>query len=348
MDHQLPQNNNGFDTLFGDGQQYHAYNNDFLNGSDQSFSNSNWDLNAGAAFNQSRGQPALPTTWQSNADHLSTAAGNTNPQIAQYAYARGMSNSPAPFHQSPYGGFPPQQRPPQQFPQAQYDPALFHASTPHPGFSGNYAPYANPPPQTLNTIAPQALQQQQQQQQQQQVRPSSTPTNNYAGLNYAQNAFPRPVVARPPSSVNVNQQALVASIPKGQDAGFYSTVSYDDMARATNSERMGAFVNIGRQPLEWPANRTTTLPAFVPRKPKNELRKLAGNDASLLARIGKKSVKKQGTIGGLAGMKGPGSPQIKYEGETSSSEESSDDDDSSYTSDEEQEGSPLPNRRPEG
>lgn len=348
MDHQLPQNNNGFDTLFGDGQQYHAYNNDFLNGSDQSFSNSNWDLNAGPGFNQSRGQPALPTTWQSNADHLSTAAGNTNPQIAQYAYARGMSNSPAPFHQSPYGGFPPQQRPPQQFPQAQYDPALFHTSTPHPGFSGNYAPYANPPPQTLSTIAPQALQQQQQQQQQQQARPSSTPTNNYAGLNYAQNAFPRPVVARPPSSVNVNQQALVASIPKGQDAGLYSNVSYDDMARATNSERMGAFVNIGRQPLEWPANRTTTLPAFVPRKPKNELRKLAGNDASLLARIGKKSVKKQGTIGGLAGMKGPGSPQIKYEGETSSSEESSDDDDSSYTSDEEQEGSPLPTRRPEG
>ncbi|KAI7047767.1 hypothetical protein KC352_g46017, partial [Hortaea werneckii] len=111
---------------------------------------------------------------------------------------------------------------------------------------------------------------------------------------------------------------------------------------------MGAFVNIGRQPLEWPANRTTTLPAFVPRKPKNELRKLAGSDASLLARIGKKSVKKQGTMGGPAGMKGPGSPQIKYEGETSSSEESSDDDDSSYTSDEEQEGSPLPNRRPEG
>ena len=337
---QLPRSSESYGNLFPD-NQYHAYSNDLFNGADQNFNDPSWSLNSGNNFStQSRAQPALPTTWQGNANHLPTAAANGNGQTPQYAYARGLSNSPAPFQHNPYGAFPQQQQPYQQ---SSYDPALFNQTTSAPGFNGSYVQY-NAPPHHIGTIAPHALQQQQQ------VRATPTPPNHYAGVNYTQNAFQQQRLAtRPATSVPVNQHALAATIPKGQNAGLFSNVGFDEMARATNSERMGGYVNIGRQPLEWPVNRPTTLPSYVPRKSKNELRKLAGNDASLLAKIGKKAIKKERLMGvNFNGTKGPGGEQIKYEGDTSSSEESSDDeDDSSYTSEDEPAGSPLPSKRPE-
>lgn len=126
---------------------------------------------------------------------------------------------------------------------------------------------------------------------------------------------------------------------------------------------MGNFVNIGRESHEWSLN-ISTLPKYVARRSRNELRRIAGGDSALLSKIGKKAVKKEKTVKikdlstGL--LKAPGgylkaptaqSPtdKIKYEQDSSSEEESSseeDDDDSEYESDS-GEPSPLPAKRPD-
>ncbi|KAK5114595.1 hypothetical protein LTR85_010172 [Meristemomyces frigidus] len=344
---QLPHSNAGYDSLFpADNQQYHAYDNSFLNGTDQAFNDASWGVNASNNYpNQSRGQPALPQGWQQNANHLSanSAHGNPNGQASPTPYGRSLSHSPAPFAQNPYGGFGNQQN--FQYGQPQYDPALFNPSTTGQGFNSSYATYGGQT-QTLETIAPQALEHE--------ARTPSASGNTYDGMNYGQNAFGQTRFAKAPTAASIDQHALVASIPKGSDAGYHSVINFDQMVRATNSERMSNYLNIGRQTYEWPVNRPTSLPQYLPRRTKNDLRKLAGNDTALLAKIGKKSIKKEKPFSLTSNIaqpvnafKGPGSSQIKYEGDSSSSEESDDDDDSSYTSEEDMEGSPLASKRPD-
>ncbi|KAK5686721.1 hypothetical protein LTR17_026898 [Elasticomyces elasticus] len=313
---QIPRSNDAYNNLFADNQQYHAYDNQFLNGTDSNFQDASWSLNASNTL------PPIPV---SNS-HLN----NVN---------RSLSHSPAPFGQNAFNGYPAQQsfQPYQQ--QAQYDPAIFNSG------------YNHQQPQSLGTIAPQALQQTR----------SPAPTGNpYAGLNYGSNNIGQQRNGSLGTSTNVNQHALIAAIPKGVDNGYMSVIDFDQLVRATNSERMGNFISVGRDAQEWPVNRTTTVPVYVPRKSKNELRRFVGNDRSLLEKIGKKSLKKELKkerrpmgipvipIGGFKVAKplGQTDEKIKYEGDTSSSEES-DDDDSSYTSEEEDEESPLPAKRPE-
>ncbi|TKA57900.1 hypothetical protein B0A55_12977 [Friedmanniomyces simplex] len=235
--------------------------------------------------------------------------------------------------QNAFGGYPPQQTF-QPYQQPQYDPTLFT-----PGY-GN-------PPQNLGTIAPQALQQ---------PRSPAPVGDTYGGAVLPQSATGQQRMSSVSTPANVNQHALIAAIPKGIDNGFMSTINFDQLVRATNSERMGNYLSVGRDAQEWPVHRTTTVPQYVPRKSKNELRKLVGNDRLLLDKIGKKSVKKERAMGipviprgAFAVSKGPGSndERIKYEGDTSSSEESDDEDDSSYTSEEDLESSPLPSKRPD-
>lgn len=344
---QLPHSNAAYDSLFpADSQQYHAYDSSFLNGTDQAFNDASWGVNAGNNFsNQSRGHNAVPQGWQQDANHLSanSAHGNLTGQASPTPYGRSLSHSPAPFAQNPYGGFGNQQN--FQYGQPQYDPALFNPSTTGQGFNSNYATYGGQL-QNLGTIAPQALEHE--------VRAPAANGNAYDSVSLCQNYGP-PRIAKAPTTSNIDQQALVASIPKGIDAGYHSIINFDQLVRATNSKRMSSYLNVGNQTHEWPVNRPTSLPSYVPRRTKNDLRKLVGNDTALLAKIGRKSVKKERPFA-LASdiaqppttVKGPGSPKIKYEGDSSSSEDSSDDDDdSSYTSEEELEGSPLPSKRPD-
>ncbi|KAK5133744.1 hypothetical protein LTR08_007394 [Meristemomyces frigidus] len=349
---QLPRSNDGYNSLFADSQPFHAYENSFLTGPDQAFNDASWGVNASNNYpNPARGQPALPQSWQQNANHLSTNAAQSNQigQASPSAYGRSLSHSPAPFAQNPYGGFGNQQN--FQYRQPSYDPALFNnAATTGQDFNTSYATYGNQA-QTQGTIAPQALEHETR-------MPATANGATYDAASYPQNAFGQARIARAPAPVtgNTDQHAIVAAIPKGLDAGYHSIINFDEMVRATNSERMGQYINIGKQTLEWQVNRTTTLPQYLPRKTKNDLRKMAGNDTYLLAKIGKKAIKKERLLGtgpngtnGFATVKGPAGEQIRYEGEVSSSEESSDeDDDSSYTSGEEAvEGSPLPNKRPD-
>ncbi|KAF2767648.1 hypothetical protein EJ03DRAFT_143692 [Teratosphaeria nubilosa] len=326
---QRQQNGGGFD-LFTDSSnpQYHAYDTSFLNGPDsQSFNDAGWGVNASSNSNQSRaGQPG----WLQNA--------NQYPAGTNQQYARTLSHSPASFNQTACSGFDGPQNFQQQYRQPQYDPALLHTATAGQPYGNNHATsnnlgYSNQI-QTSATISPHALQQQ--------ARSSAVVGNAYNAFN--RNAYSHTAFSGQPMAQNVNQRDLIQAIPTGDGSGYFSTIGIDNLAHATNSERLGNFVHIGKQAHEWPVNKPTTLPTHAQRKSKNELRRLAGNDPTLLAKIGRRAIKKVVA----PGVTGPNSPpeSIKYEGETSSSEESSDDD-SSYTSEEDLEGSPLPSKRPD-
>jgi len=339
--------------LFADSQQpfHHAYDNFLSSGADQTLDDASWGVNASGYQNPSRAaqqpqpqpqhQSPVPG-WQHNPNNLSV--NTTHASLNGQPYARSLSHSPAPFAQNAFANYGNQQN--YQYGQTQYDPALFNQTPSGQDFNPSYATYSNQA-QSVGTIAPQALEQD--------VRPLAASANPYHGSGFSQSTVGQPRSGQSAASGYVDQSALISAIPRGDDAGLCSVINYDRLARATNSERMGDFLNIGKEVHDWPVNRTTTLPLYVPRKSRNELRKLAGSDRVLLAKIGKKSTKHKvasstpGAPTPLAVLKAAGSPSgIKYEGDISSSEEEpDDDDDSSYTSEEDLEGSPLPSKRPD-
>ena len=314
--------------LYDNGNRsYHAYDQIFQNGE---LPDAGWPLDS-SAYNPASSRAQQPSQPWQNANHLSTTTPGNYPGQDAPAYSRSLSHSPSPFGAG-FGGYPGQSNGTFQYQQPAYDPNLFN---------NNVAGFQNQPSHP-GTVAPQALQQ---------ALRSPAPTSNvYNAVNFAPTTYAQ---QRPASTTSaaVDQHALMRSIPKGAENGLFSTIDFDQMVRATNSERMGNFATVGREAQEWPINRTMSLPQYVPRRSKNESRKLAGNDPTLLARIGKKAMAKSYLAGSSATAKAVTNTgeQIKYEGDSSSSEESSDDDDdSSYTSDEDLEGSPLPNKRPDG
>ncbi|KAK3709090.1 hypothetical protein LTR37_011069 [Vermiconidia calcicola] len=340
---QLPRNNDGFsnNNLFGDShQQYNApYDNLFQTGNDQNSYDASWGVNASNYSAPSRAQhPSVPN-WPQNANHLSTSA-NVSGQPAP-PYSRSLSHSPAPYGGSSFNHFGAQQG--FQYRQPQYDQTLV---SPH-AFNQNFNNYpsSNYPVAQSGTIAPHALQHE--------TRSPAFGRSPYDGQDYPMtNAQP----SRSAVAETVDQRVLAASIPNGSNVGYFSIINFDNLAQATKSERMGNFLNIGTESRNWDCNRAA-LPTYAPRKSRNELRKLAGNDPKLLAKLGKKIVKREKLVSTvprpLQTASAAGSPpraeNIKYEGDSSSEEDSSsdEDDESSYTSDDTAEPSPLPSKRPE-
>ncbi|KAK5164923.1 uncharacterized protein LTR77_009588 [Saxophila tyrrhenica] len=339
--HQMPRGNEGFsnNNLFGDSQQYNAYDNLFQTGNEQSPYDASWGVNASNFPAVSRTQPQhlSAPSWPQNANHLSSShiSGQQSP------YSRPLSHSPAPYPQNAFNSYGAQQG--FHYRQPQYDPSVV---TPQ-SLNQNFSPYSTANYATNNgaTIAPHALQHE-----------NRSPA--YGHNPYGTPTFPANN-ARPPSAVQpatVDQHKLVASIPAANNAGFFSIVNFDDLSRATKSERMGSFLNIGTEAQNWEVNRAA-LPAYVPRKSRKELCKAAGSDPKLLAKLRKKVVKREkpsiiaprtALPTSTAGQ--PFNGNIKYEGDSSSAEESSsedDDDDSSYSSDDNVESAPLPAKRPD-
>lgn len=317
-------NEGGFpnNNLFADNQQYGYESMNFLNGNDPTFSH--W------SDYQSRANPP----------HLASTNAHPNYHGQSTPYRQPANQSPASFNQNSFSNFGSQHN--FQYRQApQYDPSLIHSVNNGQSFGNS------------GTIAPQALEHG--------ISPYGNP---YAGANFAPSTFNnqsrnRPIA--PPlqqhpqqqhtQSPVVDQRALAATVPHGADAGMFSIIKFDDLARATKSERMGNFVNVGTESLEWDCTRSA-VPSYAPRKSRNELRALAGSNTALLAKIGKKSMKHKtvsvlpkGVKGAIVHASGSGQ-QIKYEQDSSSEEDSSDDDDSAYSDDDDLD-SPLPDKRPE-
>ena len=341
---QLPRSNEGFanNGLFADSQQYNAYDNLSQPGADPNFYDASWGINASAYPGQSRAPQTSAQAWHQNANHLSTAPAHAGFNSQATPYARSLSQSPAPFGQNQFNNFNPQQN--FQYRQPQYDPTLV---SPHAyGQAFNYATtnYQTP---NIGTIAPQALEHE--------ARPPTFNRSPYAGVDYPMGNTNQARPIRPYGSETIDQRALAAGIPNGKPAGYFSIINFDDLSKATTSERMGNFLNIGRAAQNWDITRAA-VPGYVPRKSRSELRKLAGNDQKLLSKLGKKSVKKERSLASTTKQMplattnaSPTAQKIKYEDESSSEEESSSDEDSdsTYSSDEAIGPSPNPPKRPD-
>ncbi|KXT02996.1 hypothetical protein AC578_643 [Pseudocercospora eumusae] len=321
---------NGFqNNLFADNQNFNAYDNLNLyqSGSDSNFNHdASWGLNASdfsqAQPNQSRAPHSAPS-WPQNANHLAAQAAQQGFNASPYA--RPMSNSPASFapNNFNYNAQQPQQQPFQYRP-PQYDPSLAaHGQNFNLQMPGYNAAAQNPG-----------------------IDPTRTFTNN----PYAANAFPPKNFSQNRQAAQVqtrraDQKALVASIPRGASGGMFHIIDFNQLSQATNSERMGSYANVGKEAQEWDMTRSA-IPAYVPRKSRNELRALAGNNKAALAKIGKKSKSLTSDLKSRSFTGSAGSPSIRQEADSSSDDSSSDDDDSEYTDDED-EDSPLPAKKPD-
>ena len=336
--------NEGFanNHLFADSQpQFNAYDSLFSTGADQNSFDASWGVNASSFPAPSRAQNAAPSSWAQNANHLSTTHAPAHLNGQADSYARSLSHSPSPFGQNGFGGYGGHQN--IQYQQPAYDPSLVPPS--NFGHSFNYSTTNYQVP-NAGTIAPQALEHE--------TRSPVYGRNQYEGTpNYNLSNAGQSRSIKPSTQTFVNQQELLSTIPKGNNAGYFSIINFDDLAKATSSERMGNFLNMGKEAYNYESNRAA-LPAYVPRKSRNELRKTAGNDLKLLAKLGKKSIKNTKMFAAAAKpsasspkISAPNTEKIRYNNESSSEEESSsedDDDDSSYSSDE-SEPSPLPQKR---
>ncbi|EME82654.1 uncharacterized protein MYCFIDRAFT_80286 [Pseudocercospora fijiensis CIRAD86] len=325
---------NGFqNNLFADNQNFNAYDNLNLyqSGSDSNFNpDASWAVNASdfSQASQSRAPQSAPS-WAQNANHL--AAQSVQQGFNASPYARPMSNSPASFAPNTftYNGQQPQQQP-FQYRQPQFDPSL----AAHGQNFNLHMPGYTAATQSPGTIAPQNL----------------DPTRTFTNNPYAANAFP-------PNNFNQNRQAaqiqmrradqkaLVASIPKAVSGGMFNIIDFNQLSQTTNSERMGSYANVGKEAQEWDVTRSA-IPAYVPRKSRNELRALAGNNKTALAKIGKKSKTLAADLKSRPPTGSVGSPSIKHDADSSSEYSSSSDDDSEYTDDED-EDSPLPAKKPD-
>ena len=151
----------------------------------------------------------------------------------------------------------------------------------------------------------------------------------------------------------VDQGVLVSAVPPGLVSGIFSIIDYDRLVSATTSKRINGFVNVGQSDFEYPVNRAA-LPTPLQRRSRNEIRRSAGDDPKLIAKLGKKATKKASVVAAIS--KDFNKPQttklvqtpagIKHEVVSLSDESSSEEDSSDYDS-EDDEPSPLPAKRPD-
>lgn len=206
-------------------------------------------------------------------------------------------------------------------------------------------PYGQPQQQQSGTIAPHALENGRPQTLHREESSGGQIPLRGGGTFQTATDYSRPPVSQAPVT---DQTALVSSIPRGHTSGSFSIIDYDKLVKATGSRRLNAFINVGQHDFEYAINRAA-VPAHPRRKSRNELRRLAGNDPKLLARLGKK----QKTHSSAFKAQRPPTKQwqpmvgVKYEGQSSSEESSDEDDSSEYSEDELAEPSPLPPRRPD-
>ena len=139
------------------------------------------------------------------------------------------------------------------------------------------------------------------------------------------------------------------AIPAGEQNGRFSTIDFSTLVKATNSERLTMFANMGKQPHEFPVNRSTALPGYTKRCSRNELKRQAKDNPKLLAKLASKtSLGNSATASRPTNAASPAQSNdgIKYESDSDSDSES---DVSLYSDDEDDDlaGAPLPSKRPD-
>lgn len=331
--------NNTTNNLFGDSQQFNAYDNVslFPPTSDSNFNDAGWGLHATTDYStQSREHHPVPS-WQQNANHLSGTSAQASFSAQPSPYGHSLNQNTAPYAAAAFSNFGGQQNFPYR--QPQYDPSLAAQSSNGQNYNLGIHGFNSSAPNG-GTITPQAL--------------NRDAQPGFSANPYGVNGFPSNFAPQLPNRSNsaahsngvVDQKALAASVPKGANSGMFSIINFDTLARTTKSERMDNFINVGKEALEWDCTRSA-IPAYLHRKSRNDLRAAANGNQAILAKIGKVALnaRTSASNNAKAFSSSVSSPQIKYDEESSSTDESSDDD-SAYSEDDDAD-SPLPAKRPD-
>ena len=355
--------------VFGDGQHLAFDDTLFPAASDQAFNDASWGLHA-SNYPQP-GSRAVSThnvpSWPQPASHMPASNTPTNFHGQSNVYGRSPLHSPASFAQNntyaAYGdpnfnNFNQQQAYPQHIPQQNINPAFQQQSQPQQS-QLQHQQQTQPQPQ-------------QQHIQQYNVAPSNVATTNVhhvVPVDQKQASVtqekPQPVFnssapsqkqpANPATHMQgaADQSALVKSIPASDQNGRFSMIDFSTLVKATNSERLTMFANMGKQTSEFPVTRSTALPAYTKRSSRNELKRQAKDNPKLLAKLGAKISQSDRTSAAASRPTSAASPAqsthsndgIKYESDSDSDSDS----DVSLYSDEEDDlaGAPLPSKRPE-
>lgn len=326
--HLRPNNYQGF--------QNGSYNEDtfmYHSGAENDFNSNSWEFNSHNGVTTSSAQPTSSyLNWPPTTVTTTGVEG----------YGQSFSPSPANIQQTPYSGFADSRH----FTHSPYDSSLVASSQNGSStFPMSNSPYGQP--LQSGTIAPQALEngRSPHPKRDSSIGGGQISLRGGGGTFPATSEYSRPPVSQVPIA---DQPTLVAAIPPGDATGIFSTINYDKLVKATSSRRLNSFINVGQHDFEYNINKAA-VPAPVRRRSRNELRRLAGNDPKLLAKLGKKQKTHSSA---LKAQRPPTKqwqpmPGIKYEGQSSSEESSDDDDSSEYSEDELSEPSPLPLKRPD-
>ena len=342
--------------VFGDGQ--HLAFDDNLFPSDQAFNDASWGLHASAYQPGSRAVSTHDApSWPQPASHLATSNTPTNFHGQSNVYGRSPLNSPASFAQTNnyaafsnpnFGNFNQQQAYPQHITQQNINPAFQqqhqHQQQPQPQQSQQYniasSSLAAASPSTLAPVD--------------QKRASVAHERPQTVFNPPGLPQKQPINSVAQNQPAADQNALMQAVPASAQNGRFSTIDFSTLVKATNSERLTMFANMGKQPHEFPVNRSTALPAYTKRHSRNELKRQAKDNPKLLAKLSSKISLSDRTSTTLSRPTSAASPAqsahsndgIKYE---SDSESGSDSDVSLYSDEEDDDlaGAPLPSKRPE-
>ena len=341
--------------VFGDGQHLSFDDTLFPAASDQAFTDASWGLHASAYQPGSRAASTHNApSWPQPASHIAAPNTSTNFHGQSNVYGRSPLHSPASFAQTnnyaafsnpSFNNFNQQQAYPQHISQQNINPAFQQQHQHQPQ---QQVQQYNIAPSTLPAASPQNLAPVDQRQASVSHERPQTASNAPA---LPQKQTTNPVAQSQPAA---DQNALMQAIPASEQNGRFSTIDFSTLVKATNSERLTMFANMGKQPHEFPVNRSTALPAYTKRCSRNELKRQAKDNPKLLAKLGSKISLNDRTSTALSRPTNAASPAqsvhsndgIKYE---SDSDSGSDSDVSLYSDEDDDDlaGAPLPSKRPE-
>ncbi|KAI9716489.1 MAG: hypothetical protein M1828_007649 [Chrysothrix sp. TS-e1954] len=279
--------------------------------------NQNWDQLTAASSNIENKPSSI---WQ-DTFHNDGVPSNLEPRQPNEQIVSPTSNSGQGILQNA-GGF-------RSYSQPQYDPAIFTQSIAQHADIARHTQSFKQPPQQANTIAPEALQ----------SRPATAKA-------VTAHQLPMNTSASRMSTMLDTESAL----PKGSPSGNFLVVDPDSIAQRANAKALSRFLLISNVPQDVNVAKQA-LPNYVPRKSRNEIRKLLASDSRLRDKLTKSGPGRppKEVLARLLST-GPSKPAVAeaQQVQHSSTEEESSEEESEYSSSEAEDDpkAPIPSSRP--
>lgn len=220
------------------------------------------------------------------------------------------------------------------FSQSQYDATNSTGQGHSYGFEQSSMPLAAP---GLGTIAPQALQ----------SRPAVA--SESAAIKSPYTSQQGNVIVHDAASTATTRQATI--MPKGKPFGMFLQTTVETLDKAVSSRRLHNFTNVSDDPIEVAISKFT-IPTYIPRKSRNDIKRLLASDPKLSAKITQRRSKKLGlaprrVVSSHLDDSGKlSSERTRRASQVSSSEEESSESEYESSSEDEEEKPPLPTSRP--